>query len=252
MILRKNQFEERLTRSFICSLARLTSLPERRRTEEFLTNVREEGKKDEAYEQARKQEAAMEDLSPNDRKVRELRCENDLLYGRNLLWVPKGLVQRIMESEHDTKVARHIGQDKTIELIRRNFWWPKMNERIIDFVRSCLECQQNKVSRHQLYGLSSPLELPYAPWQSIAMDFITELPVSEGCDQLWVIIDRFTKMAHFLPLRTEGKTAADLAVIFAREIWKYHGLPADIVSDRDSRFTSETWKEFIRLSGIRP
>jgi len=84
------------------------------------------------------------------------------------------------------------------------------------------------------------------------MDFITELPISDGCDQLWVIIDRFTKMAHFLPLRREGKTAAELAIIFAREVWKYHGLPTDIVSDRDSRFTSETWKEFLRLSGIRP
>jgi len=126
-----------------------------------------------------------------------------------------------------------------------------MNERVIDFVRSCPECQQNKVSRHQPYGLSSPLELPYALWQSIPMDFITELTASEDHDQLWVIIDRFTKMAHFLPLRTEGKTAADLAIIFAGEIWRYHGLPADIVSDRDSRFTSETWKEFLRVSGIR-
>ena len=94
--------------------------------------------------------------------------------------------------------------------------------------------------------------MPYALWQSIAIDFITELPVSEGCDLLWVIIDRFTKMAHFLPLRMEGKTVADLAIIFAREVWMYHGLPANIVSDRDSRFTSETWKEFLRLSGIRP
>jgi len=76
---------------------------------------------DEAYEQARKEEAATEDPSVKDRKVRELSCENDLLYRRNLLWVPKGLVQRIMESEHDTKVAGHMGQDKTIELIRRNF-----------------------------------------------------------------------------------------------------------------------------------
>ena len=84
------------------------------------------------------------------------------------------------------------------------------------------------------------------------MDFITELPLSEGCDQLWVVIDRFTKMAHFLPLEKKKKTAADLAVTFAREIWKYHGLPTDIVSDRDSRFTSETWQEFLRLSGIRP
>jgi len=82
------------------------------------------------------------------------------------------------------------------------------------------------------------------------MDFITELPVSEECDQLWVIIDRFTKMAHFIPLRE--KTAADLAIIFAREVWKHHGLPTDIVSDRDSRFTSEVWREFLQLSGIRP
>jgi len=63
------------------------------------------------------------------------------------------------------------------------------------------------------------------------MDFITELPLSEGCDQLWVVIDRFTKMAHFLPLGKEKKMVADLAVIFAREVWKHHGLPIDIVSD---------------------
>ena len=94
------------------------------------------------------------------------------------------------------------------------------------------------------------MELPYAPWQSIAMDFITELPLSEGCDQLWVIVDRFTKMAHFIPLRE--KTAADLAIVFAREVWKHHGQPTDIMSDRDSRFTLEVWKEFLRLSEIRP
>ena len=243
---------EGLTRSFSCSTARLASLPKRKWTEEFLASVREEGKKDEAYDQARKQEAVTEDPSPKDRKARELNYENDLLYWRNQLWVPKGLVQRIMRSEHDTKVARHMGQDKTIELIRRNFWWPKMKERIIDFVRSCPERQQNKASRHQPYGLSSPLELPYAPWESIAMDFNTELPLSDNCDQLWVIIDRFTKMAHFLPLRREGKTADDLAIIFAREVWKHHSLLADIVSDRDSRFTSEVWKEFLRLTGIQP
>jgi len=125
-----------------------------------------------------------------------------------------------------------------------------MNDRIIDFIRSCPSCQQNKAARHQPYGMSSPLELPYAPWTSIAMDFITELPISEDCDQLWVIVDRFTKIAHFVPLRE--KTAADLARIFAREVWKYHGLPTDIVSDWDSRFTSEVWKEFLRLADIRP
>jgi hypothetical protein len=127
-----------------------------------------------------------------------------------------------------------------------------MDERIINFVRSCPECQRNKASQHHPYRLLSPLELPYTPWQSIAMHFITDLPLCNGCDQLWVIVDRFTKMAHFLPLPKECKTASDLAIVFACEVWRHHGLPMDIISNRDSCFTSEVWKEFLRLSGIRP
>jgi len=249
-VLQGKNLADRRNQSFICSSARLASLPARKWKEEFLAKVKEEGKKDGEYKQTVEREAASEGLTPEDRKVRDIKKENGVLYRKGSLWVPQGLIQRILESEHDTKVAGHMGQDKTIELIRRNFWWPKMNEQIIDFVRSCPECQQNKAARHQPYGLSSPLELPYAPWQSIAMDFITELPRSEGCDQLWVVIDRFTKMAHFIPLKE--KTAADLVKIFAREIWRFHGLPTDIVSDRDSRFTSETWKGFLELLGIRP
>ena len=176
------------------------------------------------------------EVRQRDRKVRMeevLEIKEGLHYRKGMLWIPEdgNLKNLILGSEHDPKIAGHMGQDKTIELIRRNFWWPKMNERIIDFVRSCPECQKNKAARHQPYGLSSPLELPYAPWQSNAMDFITELPLSEGCNQLWVVIDRFTKMAHFLPLKEEKKMAADLAVIFAREVWKHHGLPSYIISD---------------------
>jgi len=181
---------------------------------------------------------------------RQIEIRDGLLHRKGRLWIPKEGIQQVIESEDDTKVAGHMGQDKTIELIRRNLWWPKMNERIMDFVRSCPQCQKNKGARHQPYGLSSPLKLPYAPWQSIAMDFITDLPMSEGCDQLWVVIDRFTKMAHFIPLKE--KTASDLAKIFAREVWRFHGIPTDIVSDRDSRFTSAVWHEFLKLLGIRP
>ena len=76
-------------------------------------------------------------------------------------------------------------------------------------------------------------------------------PSSDGCDQLWVVIDRFTERAHFISLPTSGITASDLARIFTREIWKYYGLPTDIVSDRDSRFTSRVRMEFLQMSGIR-
>jgi len=243
--------------SFICSSARLASLPARKWNSAFLEDVRKTAREDPQYRMARRQaetagmEAALAKPVLKVRKDKEeTEIRDELLYRKEKLWIPEGMTQRVMESEHDTKVAGHMGQDKTIELVRRNFWWPKMNEKIIDFVRSCRECQKNKAVRHQPYGLSSPLELPYAPWQSIAMDFITELPISEGCDQLWVIVDRFTKMAHFIPLRE--KTAADLARIFAREVWRFHGVPTDIVSDRDSRFTSEVWQEFQKILGICP
>ena len=145
--------------------------------------------KDPAYQQV-KEEAALPKEQRMDRKARsELEIRDGLLYEKSMLWVPEELVQKVLKSKHDTKIAGHMDQDKTIELTQRNFWWPKMNARIINFIQSCPECQQNKAARHRPYGLSSPLELPYAPWQSIAMDLIMELPLSEGCDQLWVVID---------------------------------------------------------------
>jgi hypothetical protein len=82
------------------------------------------------------------------------------------------------------------------------------------------------------------------------MDFIVELPISNGCSSIWVIIDRFTKMAHFIPLKDDAKKAKDLAPVFAKEIWKHHGLPTDIISDRDRRFTSEFWAELCKYLGI--
>jgi hypothetical protein len=86
------------------------------------------------------------------------------------------------------------------------------------------------------------------------MDFITALPESDGYTQIWVIVDRLTKMTHFIPLRTgaDGELPVrDLAIIFAKEIWRLHGLPSDIVSDRDTRFTSHFWQELTKHLGIK-
>ena len=161
------------------------------------------------------------------------------------------MIPIILESEYDSKVARHFGHEKTIELVRQNFWSLGIDTDIMTYIQACLDCQRDKSQRHRRYGLLSPLELPYAPWQSIAMDFITDLPRSNDCTELWVVIDRFSKMAHFIPLEENKKTAEDLARIFAHEIWRLHGLPRDIVSDRDSRFTSNTWKDILAVTGIR-
>jgi hypothetical protein len=90
-----------------------------------------------------------------------------------------------------------------------------MNEEIIQYVQSCSESHKNKAARHKAYGLVQPLKLVYPSWQSIAMDFITDLPLSEGFDQLWVIIDRFINMAHFILLKKKKKKGEDLVTIFS-------------------------------------
>ncbi|KAH0605100.1 uncharacterized protein H6S33_005082 [Morchella sextelata] len=167
-------------------------------------------------------------------------------------WIPADdrIKIRIAQSEHDSKVAGHFGQDKTLELITRNFYWPKMNEWIDDYVRSCDECQRNKPSRHKKYGALLPLSTPHSVWQSISMDFVVQLPESKGYNQIWGVLDRFSKMSHFIPLVAET-TAQDLAKIFLGQIWRLHGLPLDIVSDRDAKFTSSFWASLMELLDVR-
>ena len=233
---------------FIGSGSRITSIPTAKWSEKFLQDIRSAVKKDEQYQQGL--EALGSEQERRDNHF--LAIQDGLLYRKSRLYVPRGLRESILESEHDSKVAGHFGQDKTLELIGRNFWWPGMKAQIIGYIQSCPTCQHDKARRHRRYGLLSPLELPHAPWESLSMDFITGLPFSEGCDELWVIIDRFSKMAHFIPLVVGSKTAAHLAKVFAREIWRLHGLPQDIISDRDSRFTSAIWQVFIAILGIWP
>jgi hypothetical protein len=144
-----------------------------------------------------------------------------------------------------------MGQDKTIKLVRRNFFWSEMEKFIEDYVRSCPQCLRNTAARHTRYRLLQPLELGYRPWDSISMDFIIELPISDRCPFLLVILNRFTKMAHFITLKDGEKSATDLVKIFQKEVWRFHGLPSNIVSDRDSTFTSTFWKALVKALDIR-
>ena len=83
------------------------------------------------------------------------------------------------------------------------------------------------------------------------MDFITDLPLSNGYNSIWVMVDPFSKMAHFVPLKANGKKTDNLIKIFAREYWRLYGIPMDIISDRDSRFTLLLWKDFLDHIGVK-
>jgi len=197
--------------------------------------------------------ATLKALHKGDSKVdTNFSIQKDLVLYKTRWYIPKdeGLRRTIMEVEHDSKIAGHFGTYKTIGRVRANFYWPKIDENITQYVRSCDVCQRNKVIRHKKFGLLEPLEVPMRPWTAISMDFIVGLPKSDGYTKMWVIVDSFSKMALFIPLRTE-EHIKELALMFVKEIWCLHGLPESIVSHRDTRFTSKFWTSLKQLLQVK-
>jgi hypothetical protein len=234
----------------LLSSASIASTQQAELSANVLDLIREAGRKDPDWQAIK--EAALR----RENVAEEFEVKDDPLFYENRWVIPddSALRLRILNENHDSKVAGHFGQLKTAERLQQNFYWSKMDDDVRDYVRSCDTCQRDKVRRHRRYGLLQPLEIPYRPWTSISMAFITALPESDGYTQIWVRVDRLTKMAHLTPLR-EGSEAGssesgssespvkELAKVFAKEVWRLHGLPSDIVSDRDTRFTSLFWQE---------
>ena len=196
---------------------------------------------------------AAEDGAPEGHITALVTYKDGMLFHKGKVGIlsDASLRKLIMESEHDSRVAGHMGMDKTMELVNRNVYWPEMAKDIEDNVRICEDCQKNKASRHKRHGALHPLELFYAPWDAISIHFITQLPKSDGCSTVWVIVDRFTKMAHFVPVKDGEKTAEGCAMLFLENIWKLHGLPSRIISDRDPVFTSTFWAELMGRLDVR-
>ena len=128
--------------------------------------------------------------------------------------VTQEMRQKILEECHAPPYAGHRGIAATTEAIERYFFWPAIRKDILQYVTECLTCQKVKYDRHKAPGLLMPLPIPQAPWESIAMDFIFELPTTRnGNDGIWTIIDRFNKQAHFLPVKKTIK-ADHMAKVF--------------------------------------
>ena len=134
-------------------------------------------------------------------------------------------------------------------MVSRDYSWPGINTYIRRYVEACDTCARIKAPRHKPYGLLKPLEVPSRPWRAITMDFVVKLPLSHGYDSIWVVCDRLTRAAHFVPCR-EAMNAPELAYLFLDCIFRLHGLPDSIVSDRGSMFVLRFWKELTSLLQI--
>ena len=119
-----------------------------------------------------------------------------------------------------------------------------MKRDVLDYVRSCQNCLKVKAERQKPGGMLQPLPIPEWKWEEITMDFLTNLPKSqEGFDTIWVIVDRLTKSAHFIPIKVTY-SKRKLAEVYLENVVKYHGVPLSITSDRDTRFTAHYWRSF--------
>ncbi|KAL0561646.1 hypothetical protein IC582_002086 [Cucumis melo] len=178
--------------------------------------------------------------------------DGGLLFERRLCVPSDSAVKTELLSEaHSSPFSMHPGSTKMYQDLKRVYWWRNMKREVAEFVSRCLVCQQVKAPRQKPAGLLQPLSISEWKWENVSMDFITGLPRTlTGFTVIWVVVDRLTKSAHFVPGKSTY-TASKWAQLYMSEIVRLHGVSVSIVSDRDARFTSKFWKGLQTAMGTR-
>ena len=174
--------------------------------------------------------------------------EGDLLVfkGGRLYVLMGGLRKELLKETHDAKWAGHLGRERTMALLSRSYYWPRMGDDVQAYVKSCLVCQLDKIEKKKMEGLLQPLPIPEKPWQSISMDFIMGFPKARECKSIFVVVDRFSKYSVFMAA-LEACLAEKATNLFFSHVEKHFGLPKDIINDRYARFTGRFWVELFKL-----
>ncbi|GKB48458.1 putative reverse transcriptase domain-containing protein [Tanacetum coccineum] len=184
------------------------------------------------------------------KQIFEFRPDGTRCFG-NRVWLPRfgGLRDLIMHESHKSKYSIHPGSDKMYQDLKLLYWWPNMKADIATYVSKCLTCAKVKAEHQKPSGLLQQPEIPVWKWERITMDFVSGLPrTPSGYDTIWVIVDRLTKSAHFLPTK-KTDTMEKLTQLYLKEIVCRHGVPILIISDRDSHFTSRFWRSLQKALG---
>ncbi|KAL5565844.1 hypothetical protein UlMin_029008 [Ulmus minor] len=180
----------------------------------------------------------------------EIRPDGFLNFNRRLA-VPNDeeIRMAILEEAHKSRFALHPGSTKMYQDLRRQYWWRGMKRDVAQFIAKCMTCQQVKAEHQRPGGQLQSLPIPEWKWDHITMDFVTDLPKTpSGYDAIWVVVDRLTKSAHFIPIKVTYKLDK-LNKLYVDWIVRLHGVPITIVSDRDPRFTSRFWKSLQKTLG---
>lgn len=167
----------------------------------------------------------------------EFVLHDDYIFQGTCLCIPQGSLRQKIHEEG------HVGRDRMVQLVMDAYFWPSLGCDVSRFFEKYVVCHRSK-GHASNSGLYLPLPIPTQPWTDVSMDFILGLPRTQrGHDLIFVVVDRFSKMAHFTPCK-KTTDAVQVAVPFFREVYRLHGLPLSIVSDWDSRFLSHFWRSF--------
>jgi hypothetical protein len=189
-----------------------------------------------------------------DQKVDKYKCfrqdSKGILWFEDRLVVPKNpeLRRKSLDEAHLSKFSMHPGSNKMYLDLRSLYWWTRM-KRIAKYVSECDTCQRIKASHLKVAGTLQPLLIPSWKWEDLSMDFIVGLPnTSRHHDSIWVIVDRLTKTAHFLPVHSTHKTEKYVE-IYIDQLVRLHGIPMTIVSDRGAPFVARFWEQLQKSLG---
>jgi hypothetical protein len=190
-----------------------------------------------------------------EQKVDKYKCfrqdSKGVLWFEDHLVVPKNpeLRKKILDEANLSKFSMHPGSNKMYHDLRSLYWWTRMKREIAKYVSECDTCQRIKASHLKVAGTLQPLPIPSWKWEDICMNFVVGLPnTSRHHDSIWVIVDRLTKTAHFLPVHTTHK-AEKYAEIYIDQIVCLHGIPRTIVSDRGALFVARFWEQLQKSLG---
>jgi hypothetical protein len=190
-------------------------------------------------------------------KARKANCfrkdDQGIVWFNNRIVVPKNdeVRQQILDEAHLSRYSIHPGSIKMYHDLRQHYWWTKMKIEIARYVAKCDTCRRVKAIHMKIVGPLQSLPIPTWKWVDIRMDFIVELPrTAKGFDSLWVIIDRLTKIAHFLSVKTYYPVITYAQIYIAR-ILSLHGVPKTILSDNGPQFVSKFWEELHKSLGTK-
>jgi transposase InsO family protein len=160
---------------------------------------------------------------------------------------------KLLQEVHDKPTTGHPGIGKTLRLMKQRYYWPSMEKTVKQYISNCHVCQRTKPPRDTYNGLLQPLPIPQRPWKDISLDFVTGLPLCEGNNAILVVACRLTKQRHYIPCfaGNEGTTTEATAQLLLQHVWKHHGLPDTIISDRGPQFVALVWKGLCRALKIQ-